>query len=183
MTTSRPAVRTRELVTAALVASLLAATSWLSAQLPTGPVPLTPQMIFVVLAALLLTPKWAAAGIGTYVALGAAGLPVFSGGRGGFAMLTGPTGGYLFGFIAAAAIASLVRLALERRLPRMAADVSAAVVAVVVTYVLGAVQLALVMNLTPVQAFVGGVAPFVVFDAVKAAIAIAIAVAIRKARR
>lgn len=178
----RSRTRTQELVTAALLASLLAATSWLSAQIPAGPVPLTPQIIFVVLSALLLAPKWAAASLATYVVLGAAGLPVFSGGKGGFAVLTGPTGGYLFGFVAAAGLAALVRIVLAKRLPRIAADASAAVVAVVVAYAVGATQLALVLGMSPQAAFVAGVAPFVVFDAVKAALAIGIAQAIRRAR-
>lgn len=179
---SPTAQRTRSLVSAALIAALLAATSWLTAQMPATAVPITPQMFFVVLAALLLPARWAGASIATYVALGAVGLPVFSGGRGGFGVLAGPTGGYLFGFIAAALLGALVREALESRSPRVVPDVVAAIVAVLVTYTVGAVQLAFVANLSPAQAFAGGVAPFVVFDSVKAALAIGVAAAVRRAR-
>ena len=73
--------RTLDLATAALVTALIAASAWLT--LPLGAVPVTLQVFFVVLAALLLPPGWAAASMLAYVVLGAAGLPVFSGAQGG----------------------------------------------------------------------------------------------------
>lgn len=118
----------------------------------------------------------------TYVALGVVGMPVFSGGKGGISVLVGPTGGYLIGFIVAAFVASLVRMALENRSRRVVADGLAAVAAVVVAYAIGTTQLALVLGLTPTQAIAAGVAPFIVFDVLKAAVAVAVAPAIRRAR-
>ena len=53
------ASRTRQLVAAALVTSVMVVTGWVS--IPFGPVPVTLQVFGVVLAALLLTPGWAAA--------------------------------------------------------------------------------------------------------------------------
>lgn len=176
-------VRTRSLAAAALIAALMAGTSWLSAQLPASAVPVTPQIFFVILAALLLPPRWALASMATYVALGAIGLPVFSGGKGGLAVVVGPTGGYLIGFVLAAFVGALVRDALKGTGPRGLSDGAAAAVAVTVAYTVGAVQLAVVLNLTPVQAIATGIAPFVVFDAVKAAIAVVVAGPIARARR
>lgn len=183
MSSPRTGTRTRALVSAALLASLMAATSWLSAQLPTTVVPLTPQVFFVVLAALLLPAGWAGAGVATYVVLGAVGLPVFSAGRGGFGVLAGPTGGYLFGFIAGAMAGALVRQAVEKRGSQGLADAAGAVTAVVVAYALGTAQLALVANLSPTAAIAAGVVPFIALDAVKAAVAIGVASAVRRARR
>ena len=103
--------RTLDLATAALVTALIAASAWIT--LPLGAVPVTLQVFFVVLAALLLPPGWAAASMLAYVVLGAAGLPVFSGAQGGLGVLAGPTGGYLIGFVAGATLGSVLRLALQ----------------------------------------------------------------------
>ena len=60
---------------------------------PDRPVMLTLQMFAVMFAIMVLTPKQCMASIAGYLALGAIGLPMFSGMRGGIGMLMGPTGG------------------------------------------------------------------------------------------
>jgi biotin transport system substrate-specific component len=76
----------------------------LSAQvvIPVGLVPITAQTFAVLLTGALLGSRLGAAAIIVYLAEGAIGLPFFSAGRGGFAHLLGPTGGYLVAFPAAA---------------------------------------------------------------------------------
>lgn len=66
------------------------------------PVPLSGQTFIVLLSAILLG-RWCG-GISQimYVVIGAAGIPWFSGWNGGISVITGPTGGYIIGFIAAA---------------------------------------------------------------------------------
>ena len=90
-------------------AALVLLASWVigvSAQLhftlPFSPVPITGQTIIVLLIGVLLGKSRGAGAVGLYLVQGAAGLPVFAGGKSGFAVLVGPTGGYLFGFLAAA---------------------------------------------------------------------------------
>lgn len=173
--------RTLELVTAALVAALLGGTAALKFDI--GAVPVTLQVFFVVLAALLLSPRWAAAAMGLYLALGAIGLPVFSGAKGGFGVLAGPTGGYLFGFFVGAVVGSALRTALASRAPRVVGDVVAALAVIVATYGIGAVQLSLVAGMDAKATLAAGVLPFLVPDAIKAAVAIVAAVAIRRATR
>ena len=46
--------------------------------------------------------------MGLYLLVGAIGMPVFAGGRGGLAHFFGPTGGYLFGYILSAWITGLI---------------------------------------------------------------------------
>lgn len=70
--------------------------------LPWTPVPVTGQTFAVLLNPVLLGRNWGGISEALYVILGAAGLPWFAGGKGGFALLTGPTGGYLAGFVLAA---------------------------------------------------------------------------------
>jgi len=174
------ASRTRQLVAAALVTSVMVVTGWVS--IPFGPVPVTLQVFGVVLAALLLTPGWAAASLGVYLLLGAVGIPVFAGGHAGLGVVLGPTGGYLTGFVAGAYLGSLVRTLLDRRgNPALVADIAGALVVVAAIYAVGWAQLALVLHLSVLGSLAVGVAPFLVPDLIKAAVAIVIAAAVRRA--
>jgi len=70
--------------------------------LPWTPIPITGQTFGVLLAAVLLGQWWSGISMAMYLGLGAAGVPWFNGGTGGIAAITGPTGGYLIGFVLAA---------------------------------------------------------------------------------
>ncbi len=70
--------------------------------LPWTPVPITGQTFAVLMAGVLLGKNWGGISQAIYVILGVAGIPWFSGAKGGYAALVGPTGGYLIGFIFAA---------------------------------------------------------------------------------
>ena len=70
--------------------------------LPWTPVPITGQTFAVLLAGILLGRWWGGISQVFYVGIGAAGVPWFAGWSGGIGILTGPTGGYLIGFILAA---------------------------------------------------------------------------------
>jgi biotin transport system substrate-specific component len=175
----------RSMTTAALLAALMAASSLFS--IPIGTVPVTLQVFVVVLAGLLLPPGWAGASMAIYLLLGAVGVPVFANATGGLGILLGPTGGYLFGFVFGAILGAGVRRILEESgRPGLAADVAGALVTIVVIYAVGYAQLLLVSQLgaqgglSPLQAFVVGVLPFVGIDAIKAAAAVLVAQALRR---
>ena len=171
--------RSRRIATAALLAALLAASAWVT--VPLGSVPLTLQVFAVALIALVLPVRWAIAAVGSYLLLGAIGIPVFAGPRGGLGVLVGPTGGFLLGFLLGVAIGAAVRAALIRRGVRLAvADVAAGAAVLVVVYAIGWAQLAAVTGMGAIEALAAGVAPFVVVDAAKVAVAIAIAGALRR---
>ncbi|MDO8916143.1 MAG: biotin transporter BioY [Coriobacteriia bacterium] len=174
-----PRIAARTITTAALLAALLAASSLFALRL--GPVPLTLQVLVVVLAALLLTPAQAALAVGVYLIEGAIGLPVFAGMLGGLGVLAGPTGGYLWGFLAGAGAGAALRTRLEcAGADQRVADVAAAASVIVCVYVLGAVQLGLVAHLDVSGALAAGVVPFVGPDLLKAAAAVALASALRR---
>ena len=82
---------------ASLFAALLAVCAWIS--VPLGDVAVTLQTFGIALALLLLGGKWGTVSILIYLLLGAVGLPVFSGFRGGIGALAGVTGGFLWGFL------------------------------------------------------------------------------------
>jgi biotin transport system substrate-specific component len=71
-------------------------------QIPLPYIPINLALFAVFLAGALLGPKYGALAMVVYVLLGAVGVPVFSGFSGGLHKLTGPTGGYIVGYIACA---------------------------------------------------------------------------------
>lgn len=83
----------------ALCTAFLGVCAWITVP---AAVPFTLQSFGVVLTLLLLGGKHGTAAIGLYLLIGAVGVPVFSGGRGGVGVLFGITGGYLLGFLALA---------------------------------------------------------------------------------
>lgn len=85
-----------------------------------GPVPITLQTFGVLLTGAVLGPRRGFLAVLLYLAVGAAGLPVFSGGASGFGVFAGPTVGYLVGFPLAAALCGFI----VERLPRRAIQTS-----------------------------------------------------------
>ena len=69
--------------------------------LPWTPVPITGQSFAVLLSAIILG-RWGGISQLMYAGIGAAGVPWFAGLKGGIGVITGPTGGYIIGFIIAA---------------------------------------------------------------------------------
>jgi biotin transport system substrate-specific component len=172
--------RTQNLVAAALMTAVMAIVGPVAVN--AGSVPVTLQIFPVALAAMVLPAEWAAASMLVYLVMGAVGIPVYAGGHAGLGALLGPTGGYIFGFVAAAAVGALVRVLVSKRMHAAVADVACAVVTVGVVYVVGWGWLVLgPTHLSPLAGFVGGVVPFVVPDLVKAGVAVLVAGAIRRA--
>lgn len=157
------------LVWTALLAALMAAGAFLN--LPLGPAPFTLQTLFIFLAGYVLGPVHGPAAVLLYIAAGAAGLPVFAGGKSGLAVLLGPTGGYLAGFVLCAALTGLARLA-QPKGPAWLLPAALGLAGLVLVYGLGVIQLALVTGLPWDRAVLVGAAPFVAFDLVKMALAI-----------
>ena len=104
-------VKTQTIVLCALFAALMAVCAWIS--VPLGPIAVTMQTLGLFLTLGILGGRRGVAVMTGYLALGAIGLPVFSGFRGGIGMLLGPTGGFVWGFI----LTALLYPCLQRRLP------------------------------------------------------------------
>lgn len=86
----------REIAYAGMGAGLITLCSWLSIPMT---VPITLQTFAVCLVTALFGLKLGLVTVAAYLLLGAAGVPVFSGFRGGIGALLGVTGGYLVGFL------------------------------------------------------------------------------------
>jgi len=67
----------KDMMYAAVFTGLMTVLGWISITLPVLPAPITGQTLGVMLAGVILTPKQAGLSMTTYIALGAAGLPVF----------------------------------------------------------------------------------------------------------
>ena len=88
-----------KLTLAFLMAGLMVILAQIRIPLPWTPVPITGSTFGAIFAGVLLGNVWGGISMLIYVALGAAGLPVFTGFKGGAAVLLGPTAGYLLGFV------------------------------------------------------------------------------------
>lgn len=104
-----PALRKSKLYTLSRTAVMTAVICVLAPlSIPIGPVPISFTNLAIFLALYLLGWKMGTASCITYLLIGMAGIPVFSGFTGGIGKLLGPTGGYIIGFIFMALLAGLM---------------------------------------------------------------------------
>jgi biotin transport system substrate-specific component len=166
----------RKMVFASLFAALTAAGAYIQIPIPFSPVPVTLQVFFVLLAGSMLKSKWGSLSMIVYTLLGVAGLPVFSGGSSGLGVLFGPTGGYIFGFIAAAfLIGKLAEEAERAGKSGFAVNALNMSAGILVIYALGVTQLMLVAEMGPGTAITLGAIPFIPGEIIKTAVAAYIA--------
>lgn len=168
----RPAERTRALVYDVLLviggSLLMALLAQVSTNVFFSVVPVTGQTLGALLIGALLGPRRGTAAMMAYIAEGAAGLPFFAGGTFGIARLAGPTGGYLVGFVAAAAIVGwLAERGWDRR---VATAALAMLIGNVAIYLVGLPWLAAYVGFDKAPAL--GLVPFIPGDLAKIAIAV-----------
>ncbi len=127
--------------------------------LPWTPVPITMQTFFVLLSGVVLGGIPAGISQITYTIFGVLGLPFFTRGISGIARITGPTGGYILGFILSSFFVG--------KLSRKTNSILILFLGMIIYLFLGSLQLMFVMNYTPVEAFYKGFAPFIIGDTIK----------------
>lgn len=164
------------------MALLTAVAAQVTIPLPFTPVPITLQVLAVVLSGLLLGVRGGAAAQLTYLAAGALGAPVFAGFKGGFVQFFGPTGGYLISYPLAAALAGLAfpvvaagAVAWTGRWRAAAVAFAAGLLGLAAIYALGTAWLASALQLPLGTAIAQGVLPFVAVDAAKIVVAALVA--------
>ncbi len=147
---------------------LAASAKW---QIPFTPVPMTMQTLVVLMLGALFGLRLAIATVALYLAEGLIGAPVFAGAVAGPAYMFGPTGGYLIGFLAAAAVIGfLAERGVARSLVGLAATLS---LGHVIIFAFGFVWLARLVGAE--KAWALGVAPFYAATVLKTALAVALA--------
>ena len=143
--------------------------------IPAYPVPFTLQTLAVLSSGLLLGARRGAAAQLSYLLMGAVGLPVFAEGKFGVQWLFGPTGGYLWSFVVAAAILGWVA---DRGVARKPLALMTGLLAAnAAIFLLGAGWLSLGMGLA--AAWTGGVVPFLLGNACQSIVAAVLASARR----
>jgi biotin transport system substrate-specific component len=160
----------RSLALVSLFAALLAVFGLIpKIDLPLG-VPITLQTLGVMLAGCLLGPKRALQAMLLFMCAVALGLPLLSGGRGGFGVFMAPAAGYLIGWPLGALVTGLAMVALPRATPKSAA-ISAffgsCLGGLLVVHACGVVGLVTIAKLSWTQAFWGTLV-FVPGDLLKA---------------
>lgn len=150
--------------------ALVALTAQLAIPLPFTPVPITAQTFAVLLVGAVLGSRRGALAMAVYLAQGAAGLPVFSGGACCLPWLLGPTAGYLWSYpLAAFIVGALAERGWDRTLPRAGLAMLAGNA---VIYLVALPWLALYVGYGQVLA--AGLFPFIPGDLVKVALAAAV---------
>ena len=158
--------RLRDLALVAGGAALTGLAAQLSLPVPGSPVPVTGQTFAALLVGASLGARRGFASLGLYAAAGVAGLPWFAGGTSGWSM---PSFGYILGMmLAAAVVGALARRGGDRTVLRTAGVMA---VGSLIIYAVGVPYLAHSAHLSAGRAIALGLKPYLLGDALKAALA------------
>lgn len=174
-------LKTRDMVYIALFAALLAALGMFPPiYLPLLSVPITAQTLGVMLAGSVLGSRRGGLAVLLFLVLVAAGVPILAGGRGGFGVFLGPSGGFLVAFPVCAWFIGLMVERTWQRLGYVNAFIINAMGGVFLMYAIGVPWIAVSAEIGLWKAFIGAMA-FVPGDIMKAAIAAYVAVTLKRA--
>lgn len=185
----------RNMAFIAVMAALICVAAPFAVPMP-GLVPISLATFAVYLAGGLLGAKKGTIAVLIYVLLGAVGLPVFSGGAGGFAKLLGVTGGYIIGYIPCALLSGLfVDLFFRKKsLKNLTGNVTqrilgwinviwavpvGMILGTLACYVFGTAWFMIATGTPLASALMACVVPFLIGDAIKIVCASAITIALR----
>lgn len=179
MEMTRPKIRTKDIAYIAVFVAVLAVCSWIT--VPTT-VPFTLQTLGIFLAVGVLGGQRGILAILAYLLLGLVGAPVFSGFGGGVSAFFTPSGGYLVGFL----FSALAMWALERfwrQKPLILA--LSMVLGLLVCYAFGTAWFMVVYpmggeTVSLLTALTWCVFPFLLFDALKIALAFGLSLELRR---
>lgn len=155
--------KTKDMIYISICASITVIVSQITIVLPLTPVPMNLGVVGGYIAGMLLGPKKGALSQLIYLLLGAIGLPVFAHFSGGVSILVGPTGGFLFGYIAIAYIVG----GLTNKKSTLTRTVIALTLGLLACYLMGLVWIMIVLNIGLIQAFVMSILPFIAADIIK----------------
>ena len=171
---------TKEMVLTAMFAAIIVVCSWIS--IPIGTIAITLQTFAIFCVLGILGGRNGLFSILVFILLGAVGLPVFSGFKGGIGVLTGPTGGYILGFI----FMALIYMAGEKLFgKKLVVQIVLMLAGLAVCYAFGTVWFIYVFskdgNSMPLsKALKLCVTPFIPFDIIKLVLALIITDRVKK---
>ena len=133
--------------------------------IPISPVPITGQTFVVLLSGLILGSTFGAISMLMYLFIGMSGLPFFSAGVAGLAILKSPTIGYIIGFFLAAYVIGVFATK----------PILAILLGSITIYIAGVSGLMIILNTSFSNAIAIGVVPFLIGDAIKSILAVGLA--------
>ncbi|MFE8012618.1 biotin transporter BioY [Streptomyces sp. Amel2xC10] len=161
-----PASRVRDIALVAGGAALTGLAAQIAVPIPGSPVPVTGQTFAALLVGTTLGTRRGFLSLALYALAGVAGVPWFAGGTSGAAAVSF---GYILGMIlASAAVGALARRGADRNVWRMAGTM---LIGEAIIYAVGVPYLAYAADMSLSAAVAAGLTPFLIGDAVKAALA------------
>ena len=167
-----------DLARIAVFAALIAALAQASVHLFGNAVPVTGQTLGIMLAGLVLGAVRGGLAALVYVVLGAVGLPIFAAGAGGMGVISGPTGGFILAFPAAAFVIGLM---VRRQLNGPVAFTASVLGGIGLIYLAGVPWLAWRLGMGAEEAILAGAVAFLPGDLLKAGLATYIALGVHRA--
>ncbi|MEU6660746.1 biotin transporter BioY [Streptomyces sp. NPDC046821] len=164
-----PASRTRDIALVLGGAALTGIAAQIAVPVPGSPVPVTGQTFAALLVGTALGARRGFLSLALYALVGMAGVPWFAQGTSGAG---GASFGYVLGMLlASTVVGALARRGGDRSVLRTAGTM---VLGSAVIYAVGVPYLAAVTGMTLTQAVAAGVVPFLIGDALKAALAMGV---------
>lgn len=172
-------MKTKDLILCALFAAVMSIFSVIA--VPIGVISITLGVFGILLTAVVLGAKRGVISTLIFILLGAVGLPVFSGFKGGIGVLTGPSGGYILSYIPMALIVGAVSAHLDISKKSFVLRLLSCFAAVILCYLIGTLQYIFVMKGTSFTAALAVcVYPFIPFDIIKCILAVLLGERIKK---
>jgi biotin transport system substrate-specific component len=172
-------MKTKNLAVTALFTALAIVFSQLILPLPFTPIPISLSLFPVFLAGTILPKRYAAYSQLVYLLLGAVGLPVFAGFKGGMGIVFGPTGGFLLAYPIMAFLTAWMIALFHRK--TIVSYIIAILAALAVCYLCGSLWYVFVGHVSLVKSISATIIPFLAFDCIKVGICAVLAVSINKA--
>ena len=164
--------RIQNMVFVAMFAAIIAVLAQIAIPVP-GSVPVTLQTAAIALCGFILGKKLAPVAVCVYIALGAVGVPVFAGFKGGAAVLVGMTGGFLWGFILMAFLCGVAM-----RVSNRVVSIVIAVASIAACHLPGVLQFSFVFGRTVAESFLIASAPYLLKDMLSVLVAYALSGAV-----
>tara|TARA_Y100001970_G_scaffold265516_1_gene353178 strand:- start:3008 stop:3553 length:546 start_codon:yes stop_codon:yes gene_type:complete len=161
---------TRNLFLSLSFAILTALSAQVRIAIPISPVPITGQTFVVLLSGLILGSTFGAISMLMYLFIGMSGLPFFSAGVAGLAILKSPTIGYIVGFFLAAYITGMFATK----------PIFGVILGSLIIYIFGVFGLVIILNISLSNAIAIGVIPYLLGDAIKSMLAMGLASKLKK---
>ncbi len=166
----------RELCISALFTAIICVMAQIS--IPIQPVPFTFSVLAIFLTGAILPPRMAIMSTLAYILLGAVGVPVFAGFKGGLNALVGMTGGYIAAFPIMALVISLACTKFKQS--KVIAPAVGMIISLVICYGLGTAWFCYVSGSGFIRGLSLCVIPYIPFDILKLILATGFAYSIKK---